>query len=133
MEEQDDGSAKERKTPSIKGRSVFEVEQIEGPPEHVQARSEPITDSAQRTEHAQEFFAATEAGIRHGGHRARYSGGTDHVQMSHFESFHSLEYSYATLAYELIRSAANGESTHCAKRPKAKAAGSFRSAMMGRS
>ncbi|MGO4914917.1 ArdC family protein [Pseudogemmobacter sp. W21_MBD1_M6] len=55
----------------------------------------------ERIEHAEEFFAATRADIRSGGNRAYYSGGSDHVQMPHFESFRSPEAYYATLAHEL--------------------------------
>ena len=42
-----------------------------------------------------------DADIRHGGNRAYYSGGSDHVQMPHFETFRSPESYYATLAHEL--------------------------------
>ncbi|MDW3224350.1 MAG: zincin-like metallopeptidase domain-containing protein [Paracoccaceae bacterium] len=56
---------------------------------------------AQRIEHADQFFAASGADIRHGGNSAHYSDGTDHVQMPHFESFRSPEAYYATLAHEL--------------------------------
>ncbi|WP_158515964.1 zincin-like metallopeptidase domain-containing protein [Pararhodobacter sp. CCB-MM2] len=52
---------------------------------------------------ADAFFTATEADIRHGGGKAYYSGSTDHVQMSVFESFVSPEADYAILAHELTR------------------------------
>ena len=100
-EEQDDGSEEERKIPFLKGYSVFNVEQIEGLPEHFYSKPEPVIDPAQRIDHAEEFFAATGADIRSGGNRAYYSGGSDHVQMPHFESFRSPEAYYATLAHEL--------------------------------
>lgn len=93
----------------MKGYSVFNVEQIEGLPEHFYAKPDPVIDSAQRIDHAEMFFAATGADIRHGGTSAHYSGGTDHVQMPVFESFHSPESYYATLAHEL---------THWTKHPK---------------
>lgn len=108
-EEQDDGSAEERKIPFMKGYSVFNVEQIEGLPEHFYRKPEPIIDGAERIEHAEAFFAATRADIRSGGNRAYYSGGSDHVQMPYFESFRSPEAYYATLAHEL---------THWTKHPK---------------
>ena len=100
-EEQDDGSEEERKIPFMKGYSVFNVEQIEGLPEHFYSKPEPVIDPAQRIDHAEEFFAATGADIRSGGSRAYYSGGSDHVQMPLFESFRSPEAYYATLAHEL--------------------------------
>lgn len=108
-EEQDDGSEEERKIPFIKGYSVFNVEQIEGLPEQFYAKPEPVIDTAERIEHADAFFAASGADVRHGGNRAFYSGGSDHVQMPHFEAFHSPEAYYATLAHEL---------THWTKHPK---------------
>ena len=40
-EEQDDGSEEERKIPFMKGYSVFNVEQIEGLPEHYYTKPEP--------------------------------------------------------------------------------------------
>ena len=100
-EEQDDGSEEERTIPFMKGYSVFNVEQIEGLPEHFYAKPEPVIDGAERIQHAEAFFAATGADIRHGGNSAHYSGGSDHVQMPLFESFRSPEAYYATLAHEL--------------------------------
>jgi len=100
-EEQDDGREEERTIPFMKGYRVFNVEQIEGLPEHYYAKAELIIDPAQKIDHAEEFFAATGANIRHGGNSAHYSGGTDHVQMPVFGSFRSPEAYYATLAHEL--------------------------------
>lgn len=81
-EEQDDGSEEERTIPFMKAYTVFNVEQIDGLPEHFYAKPESVIDGAQRIEHAEEFFAATRADIRSGGNRAFYSGGSDHVQMT---------------------------------------------------
>ena len=108
-EEQDDGSKEERKIPFMKGYSVFNIDQIDGLPEHFYAKPEPVIDPAQRIDHAEAFFAASRADLRHGGNRAFYSGGSDHVQMPHFEAFKSPEAYYATLAHEL---------THWTKHPK---------------
>jgi Zincin-like metallopeptidase len=55
-----------------------------------------------RIETADRFFAATGAEIRHGGTRAYYAEGSDHVQMSPFETFTDTESYAATLGYELI-------------------------------
>ncbi|WP_422363228.1 ArdC family protein [Pyruvatibacter mobilis] len=100
-EEGADGTEEERKIPLMKSYSVFNVEQIDGLPEHYYAKPEPIINPAQRIEHADMFFTATGADIRHGGSRAYYSGGSDHVQMPPFECFRSPESYYATLAHEL--------------------------------
>ncbi|MBB4123979.1 ArdC family protein [Martelella radicis] len=108
-EEQDDGSEEERHIPFMKAYTVFNVEQIEGLPEHYYTKPEPVIDPAQRIEHAEAFFAATRADIRHGGNQAFYSGGRDHVQMPYFESFRSPEAYYATLAHEV---------THWTKHPR---------------
>jgi antirestriction protein ArdC len=53
------------------------------------------------TERADRFFAATNADIRHGGDRAYYAAGSDHVQMPPFECFRDSESYAATLAHEL--------------------------------
>ncbi|WP_338720747.1 zincin-like metallopeptidase domain-containing protein [Devosia sp. XK-2] len=100
-EEGADGAEEEKTIPFLKTYSVFNAEQIEGLPAHYYAKPEPVIDSAQRTKHAESFFAATGADIRHGGSRAFYSGGSDHVQMPPFECFRSPESYYATLAHEL--------------------------------
>lgn len=68
-----------------------------------------MIDPAERIGHADAFFAASCADIRHGGNRAYYSGGSDRVQMPPFEAFRSPEAYYATLAHEL---------THWTKHPK---------------
>ena len=107
-EEQDDGTEEERKIAFMKAYCVFNVEQIEGLPEHFYAKPEPVIDPAQRIDHAEDFFASVGATIRHGGSRAFYAGGSDHVQMPPFECFRSPEAYYATLAHEL---------THWTKHP----------------
>ena len=108
-EEQDDGSEEERKIPYLKGYSVFNVEQIEGLPEHCYTKPKAIIDPTRRIQHAESFFASTGADIRHGGNSAHYSGGSDHVQMPFFEAFRSPQAYCATLAHEL---------THWTKHPK---------------
>jgi antirestriction protein ArdC len=108
-EEGEDGQDEERKIPFMKGYTVFNVEQIDGLPEHYAAKPDAVIDQVQRIAHAESFFAATGADIRHGGNSAHYSGGTDHVQMPAFEAFREPEAYYATLAHEL---------THWTKHPK---------------
>ena len=107
-EEQDDGSETERTIPFMKAYTVFNVEQIDGLPEHFYVKPEPVIDPAERIEHAEHFLAASGADIRHGGNQAFYAGGSDHVQMPVFECFCSPEAYYATLAHEL---------THWTKHP----------------
>lgn len=100
-EEGAEGSEAERVIPFMKVYNVFNVEQIDGLPEHYYAKPGPVIDAAQRIEHAETFFATTGAVIRHGGSRAYYSEGSDHVQTPAFEAFRSPEAYYATLAHEL--------------------------------
>jgi antirestriction protein ArdC len=100
-EENSNGEEQERRIPFMKSYSVFNVEQIEGLAEHFHEKPEAVIDPAERIEHAEEFFANTGADVRHGGNRAFYSGGSDHVQMPYFETFRSPEAYYATPAHEL--------------------------------
>ena len=51
-EEQNDGTEAELKIPFMKGYSVFNVDQIEGLPEHFYTKSEPIIDGVERIDHA---------------------------------------------------------------------------------
>jgi antirestriction protein ArdC len=94
------GDEVEREIPFMKGYTVFNVEQIEGLPSPFYAPAEKRLDPVQRIGHADEFFAALRADIRHGGDRAYYSMGDDHVQMPPFETFRDAESYYATLAHE---------------------------------
>ena len=54
----------------MKGYTVFNVEQVEGLPAHFYTLAERPADTVQRIAHAEAFFAATRADIRHGGSRA---------------------------------------------------------------
>ena len=48
-------------------KSLYRIQQIEGLPAQYYALAEPRLDPVQRIEHAETFFAATQADIRHGG------------------------------------------------------------------
>lgn len=95
------GEEQERDIPFMKGYSVFNVEQVEGLPAHFYATAEPKLDPVARVDHAERFFDAAKADIRHGGNRAYYAIGPDHVQMPPFEAFRDAESYYATLAHEM--------------------------------
>jgi antirestriction protein ArdC len=84
----------------MKGYTVFNVEQIDGLPARYYGKPAPRLEPLPRIEHAEAFFAATGADIRHGGERAYYAIGSDHVQMPPFEAFRDAESYYATLAHE---------------------------------
>jgi antirestriction protein ArdC len=96
------GEETERQIPFMKGYTVFNTEQIEGLPDHYYAKAEATLDPLQRIAHAEEFFAATKAEIRHGGNRAYYSIALDYVQMPPFETFRDAESYYATRAHESV-------------------------------
>src|SRR6202046_1333359 len=86
--------------PFLKGYTVFNVEQIEGLPEVYYAKAEPTLDPVTRIEHAEKFFAALGATIRHGGNRAFYSNAAEVMQVPPFESFQGANSYYVTLAHE---------------------------------
>jgi antirestriction protein ArdC len=94
------GDEIDREIPFLKGYTVFNVEQIDGLPEVYYARAAPALDPVIRIEHAEKFFAALGATIRHGGNRAFYSIAADAIQMPPFESFQDADSYYATLAHE---------------------------------
>ena len=96
------GEEVEHAIPFLKGYTVFNTEQCDGLPAHYYAKAEPPALSPiQRIEAADRFFAATGADIRHGGTRAFYAEGSDHVEMPPFETFRDAESHAATLAHEL--------------------------------
>jgi antirestriction protein ArdC len=100
------GEEPEREIPFLKGYSVFNAEQIDNLPPHFTAPAAPTLDPVARIAHAESFFAATGADIRHGGDRAYFAISADHVQMPPFETFRDSESYYATLAHECTHNAA---------------------------
>jgi antirestriction protein ArdC len=107
-EEDDKGEESEREIHYMKGYTVFNVEQIEGLPEHYYGKPEATATLVERISHAEAFFAATKADIRYRGDRAFYSNDGDYIQMPVIEAFRDAESFYATLAHE---------STHWTKHP----------------
>ena len=85
----------------LKAYTVFNVEQIEGLPEAFAPSPEPIVNPDVRLARVEAFFAACGADLRHGGGRAYYAPGPDHVVMPMFETFRSADDYYATLAHEM--------------------------------
>lgn len=96
----DKGEDVEREIPFLKAYTVFNVDQVEGLPPPFYATETPTLQPAQRIAHADAFFAATGAQIRHGGASAYYAIHEDFVQTPPFESFLDPEAYYATLAHE---------------------------------
>jgi antirestriction protein ArdC len=98
------GEEAERTIPFMKGYTVFNVEQIDGLPEHYYAKPEQRVDTVKRIDRADGFFASTGVTIRHGGTMAYYNVSQDFVQMPPFEVFRDAESFYSTLAHETVHS-----------------------------
>jgi len=96
----EDGRDVEREIPFLKAYTVFNVEQIDGLPAHYSQVVVPTLDPSVRISHAEAFFAALGADIRHGGAQAYYAIGPDYVQLPPFECFCDPESYYATAAHE---------------------------------
>ena len=78
----DEDADAERQLHFLKGYTVFNVEQIEGLPDHYHAtrRAEPVHSEA-RIARVERFMAATGATIRYGGARASYAPAADFVHL----------------------------------------------------
>jgi antirestriction protein ArdC len=102
-EESGEGEQVEREIHFMKGYTVFNVEQIEGLPQHYYAKPEPkFSNAPDRIAHAEAFFAATGADIRQRGGQACYVQGGDYIQIPPIEAFRDAEGYYATLAHESV-------------------------------
>lgn len=96
------GGEVERDIPFLKAYGVFNIEQIEGLPEHFYQQPVPVHDPVERIAHADRFFANTGATIRHGGTKAFYSPVTDHIQMPPFQAFRDAASFVAVLSHEIV-------------------------------
>lgn len=99
-EDECNGNDVEREIPFLKGYTVFNVEQIEGLPEHYYTKPTPKMDGPERIAHAEAFFRNTGADIRYRGNRACYAFDANYIAMPPLESFTDAESFYATLAHE---------------------------------
>lgn len=97
----DDGQDVERQIPFLKAYTVFNLDQIDGLPTGDRGAPLPILDAEARIDHAEQFFAAAGADVRHGGDGAYYAVGPDHVQLPPFQAFADPQSYYATLAHEM--------------------------------
>lgn len=96
------GDEVERDIPFLRAYGVFNVEQIEGLPEHYYHKPARVIDPVERIESADRFFANTGATIRHGGSRAFYAPSSDHIQMPPFETFRDAASYVAVLSHEHV-------------------------------
>lgn len=97
------GNEIERDVAFLKAYTVFNVEQIDGLGDrYADFPDGEAVRPIDRNAHADAFFAATGAVIRHGGDKAFYAPGPDLIQMPPIESFRDVESYYATLAHESV-------------------------------
>ncbi|MFT3941554.1 ArdC family protein [Rhodopseudomonas sp.] len=96
------GEETETEIPFMKGYTVFNVDQIDGLPEHFYAKPAPRSATIERIARAEAFFAATGAEIHHGGNRACYIISQDRIDLPPIEAFRDAESYYATRAHETI-------------------------------
>jgi antirestriction protein ArdC len=79
-----------------RGYSVFNAAQVDG--------YTPTADAdipmPERIAHAEAFFQAIQAEVRHGGNQAFYAPASDHIQMPPFPAFAENVSYYSTLAHE---------------------------------
>ena len=94
------GEEAERAIPFMKGYTVFNVEQIEGLPEHYYGKPPARTESVPRIARVESFFAATGATVVHGGSRACYVISTDSIHMPCIDFFRDAESYYSVLSHE---------------------------------
>lgn len=86
----------------MKSYTVFNVAQIDGLPVNFFPAPVVLTEreKAERIDHAEAFFAAIPATVRHGGPSAYYQPSSDHIQMPAINDFEDAERYYSTLAHE---------------------------------
>lgn len=101
---QSDGDDEERDQgiPFLKAYTVFNVEQIDGLPDHYHHRPVPSPEPIARIEAADRFFRNTGSVVRHGGNQAFYAPARDLIQMPAFETFKDPASYYAVLGHEHV-------------------------------
>ena len=110
QEDGDEGTDDDRRSRVFaRGYSVFNAAQVDG----YAAPALPVLPEAERIDHAEAFFAAIGADIRHGGARACYVPSLDQIRMPPFEVFRDPVAYYATLAHEMTH--LTGHPNRCAR------------------
>ncbi len=92
-----------------RGYSVFNAAQVDG----YAAPALPVLPEVQRIDHAEAFFAAIGADIRHSARGAYYVPSLDLIRMPPFEVFRDPIAYYATLAHEVMHF--TGYPSRCAR------------------
>ncbi len=98
------GAEEDREVRFLKVYNVFNTDQIEGLPEGFAPTpaESPALPVPERIDHAEAFFAATGADVRHGGDLAFYACGEDRIQLPPIETFNDAEGYYATRGHETV-------------------------------
>ena len=110
QEDAEDGAEDGRRSRVFaRGYSVFNAAQVDG----YEAPALPVLPEAERIDHAEAFFAALGADIRHGGSRACYVPSLDQIRMPPFAAFRDPVAYYATLAHEATH--LTGHPSRCAR------------------
>jgi antirestriction protein ArdC len=86
-----------RKGMIARGYCVFNQAQVDG----YEMPAVAETPDVERIAHADDFFAATGAIVRHGGTRAFYVPSQDFISMPDIDAFHTPVLYYSTLAHEV--------------------------------
>lgn len=102
--EEVDGQDKTKTIPLLRGFYLFNADQVEGGVEKVAERFGADEDPSEVDiiDHAEEFFTAIGAELRHGGDRAFFVPALDYIQVPVRDSFVTSEAYYATLAHEHV-------------------------------
>jgi len=79
-----------------RGYSVFNAAQVDG----YTPKADADVPMPERIAHADEFFQAIGADLRHGGNQAFYSPASDYIQMPPYAAFQESVAYYSTLAHE---------------------------------
>jgi antirestriction protein ArdC len=96
-ESQEDGTDSGRsRLLFTRGYSVFNAAQVDG----YTPKADADIAMPERIAHAEAFFQAIRADLRHGGNQAFYSPASDHIQMPPFGAFAENVSYYSTLAHE---------------------------------
>jgi antirestriction protein ArdC len=97
-ESQDDGAEAAGRSRLLftRGYSVFNAAQVDG----YTPKQDADVPMPERIAHAEAFFQAIGADLRHGGNQAFYAPASDHIQMPPFAAFTENVSYYSTLAHE---------------------------------
>lgn len=93
----------ERDITLLRSYSVFNAEQIDGLPDAYQPQPTRAAETrVARIPHAEVFFEALGAEVRHGGARAFYMISQDRVQLPNFADFRTADDYYSTRGHEMV-------------------------------